>query len=436
MSSKDSFSSTVHYVYSVTTASVDQCMKSKTTTFQNLSQIEARNPLNYSILEEEEEDNPDDVQNSADNMKEYTSIKKEIKQIKEEIKNFNEQIDNLNDQISSLEAANEFFEKHTATFYANDSDYINRQNRRSKKIVHKQKQLQDLTDELKNLEECYSPNAIFFLKEAVKKEKNECNKVKEKISKNFEKIKKAEKKLQDEKRNPVYEAIKEQMSTINDLEESISSQIKEGNRLKREFCQLEILDREDENEIQDLLVKLTEAQYKQEKRQRQYLHLLRKQDQEKEDFKCEPTRYVSLQDDDTARRLFVGIFPQRDLGTQIENAFSSFGEIEFTRVISLNSRPQKYFSQIQYYNHEDALKAITKLNHTVINGITLNIQWASDQPKTQSEKRKTKKSSNGNSNKRSLPPKSSMNLRPITSRLIHPRQSKMTAEQTNESSKK
>lgn len=434
MSSKDSFSNTVRYVLPVTTVSVNQLMKSKTITIQNLSQIEARTQLNLPFEEEEEVD-AENSDGDYDIAKEYKTIKKEIKQIKEEIINYNEQIELLNDQISSVEAEKEFLERHAATIYFNDKDHVNRQTRRSKKIVHKQKLLQDLTNELNELMESISPNALFFLKEDVKKEKNELNKVKEKVYKNFEKIKKVEEQLSEERKNPIHGGIKEQESQINDLELSISAQIKEGNRLKRELCRLEILDRENENEIQDLEVQYTQAKYKQEKLQRQYLHILKKQEQQKEEFKCEPTRYVSMQEDDKSRRLFVGIFPQKEMSQQIQSAFSNYGEIEFTKLISLNSKPPKYFSQIQYYDHEAALNAITNLNHTTINGITLNIQWASEQPKTQSEKIKTRKINKDINSKKTLPTISSMNLRPITSRLIHPHQATMNTTNTNKSAR-
>ncbi|OHT14748.1 hypothetical protein TRFO_03020 [Tritrichomonas foetus] len=384
-------------------------------------------------LEKSDNFDDDDIEKAMHNTEadeienEYKELKQEISKIREKIKNDQKKIEILTTQINANKAARDFYEKHQTTL-SKDEDFIERQNKRTKKIVHKQKLLVDLTDELEEIKFSISPLALFQLTEDFKTEAKLLIETKEKVRKNFEKINKAQKKLREEKKNPVYQAIKEQNIQIEELENSISYQIKKENKLNREIEHIKIFEQDAENEIQDLQVKLHSIEYKREKRQRQYFHLIKKHQQELEDFKCKPTRSVSREDDKYARRLFVGIFPQKSMSSQIQTAFEKFGAIEYIRLLTTNSKPPKYFAQIQYFHHEAAQNALTNLNHQVIQGQNLNVQWASEQPKTLA-------STSNRKSKQRLTPRSSLNLRPITNRQIHPPQSRLKVARLTESAR-
>ena len=364
------------------------------------SNIEEKSEENEKIMEEE-----------------YFSLKKEVSRLKELIQKDREKIDELQLEIDSIPAKKEFREKFISTF-EKDEYFNEKQNRKLKKIVHKERLYDDLTNELDELSYITSASSLFQLSEDLKKERKLLQVAKKIVINNNKKIIKTEEKLAKEKMNPVYKAIEEQNLQIEDIENEINNQINKGNDLKREIEQTNILQNIAENEIQDLLVILEKAEYKREKRQRQFFHLVKKQKQELEDFKSLQTRTVIQETNhDSSRRLFAGIFPQKCMSRNVEKAFLKYGEIEFIRLLANNAKPPQYFAQIQYYEHDAAQSALSNLNHHKIGEQYLNIQWASEQPQTPARIPQKKKQQSASI--------ATLNLRPITNRQLHPPQSRL-----------
>lgn len=80
-------------------------------------------------------------------------------------------------------------------------------------------------------------------------------------------------------------------------------------------------------------------------------------------------------------KLFVGWLDWKLRGQDLKDAFSTFGEVVFARVIlDRETRRSKWFGFVEFANEDDAAKAQAAMNESELSGRAIRVDFAKEDP--------------------------------------------------------